>query len=231
VARDDAGNKGLQAAVGSHFSSLGGTIEPIAPYSATTVDFSALMISLRLKVQSLSAVHGIENVGVYLASFDEGVLLMHQAAADTLLASVHWYGGDGIVMSNALLQDSIAAGFAIATGFFAPTFGLPNTPHPDLQEVSGKIKEMTGLNADAFALAAYDAMWVIALTLAGYPEIPDDINSIKNAFVTRSENYIGITGPAYLDNNGDRSSGSFDYYGITLLDGNYKWKFLGKKTL
>ena len=39
LARDDAGNKGLQQRIGNSFSAFGGTIEAMTPYATTVTDF------------------------------------------------------------------------------------------------------------------------------------------------------------------------------------------------
>jgi hypothetical protein len=71
-------------------------------------------------------------------------------------------------------------------------------------------------------------MWVLAKTIANHPNSMDDFDKIKTAFVTEANQHYGITGPVVLNANGDRSTGSFDYYGIVLEAGTYRWKLVGK---
>jgi ABC-type branched-subunit amino acid transport system substrate-binding protein len=77
-------------------------------------------------------------------------------------------------------------------------------------------------------LAAYDAVWVIAKTATAMPVTNTSYDLTKKVFNVESSKYFGITGPVLLNAAGDRSSGSFDYWGIVLEGGSYKWKLVGK---
>lgn len=228
LARDDAGNKGLQQSVGAAFTALGGSVIATTPYAINLTNYSALLSTLKASLQQQTARLGSDKVAVYLASFDECVGLFKQASADPVFSAVTWYGGDGIVLSPALTADAQAAAFAAATQFFAPNFGLPLQPHPNLLSLGAAIKAKTGIDPDAYSFAAYDAMWVIAKTVVSFPATNIDFEKLKQVFRTEADQYYGITGPLLLNANGDRSSGSFDYWGIVLEGGSYTWKLVGK---
>jgi branched-chain amino acid transport system substrate-binding protein len=228
LSRDDEGNKGLQTNVGKAFVALGGQVDAIAPYSTSISDYSSLLSTLKSKLQNYIGAQGTAKVAVYLASFDECVTLFKQAATDPIFSSVQWYGGDGVVLSAALTADNQAAEFASATKFIAPNFGLPALAHPDLSTISSAIKTATSIEPDAYALAAYDAVWVIAKTVTAMPATGATYELTKKVFNIESSKYFGITGPLLLNAAGDRSTGSFDYWGIVLENGSYKWKLVGK---
>jgi branched-chain amino acid transport system substrate-binding protein len=228
LSRDDAGNKGLQQSVGASFAALGGQVDAINPYATTLTDYTNLLNQLRIKIQQHSATVGADNVAVYLASFDECKTIFEQAATDPIFSSVNWYGGDGIVLSSVLLMSNTACDFATTTHFFAPNFGLPLTPNPKLAAIQNAIRTNTGYEPDAYTLAVYDAMWVIAKTISSYENINQDFSKLKLDFANESNQHYGITGPVVLNANGDRDSGSFDYYGIVWEGGVYKWKLVGK---
>jgi branched-chain amino acid transport system substrate-binding protein len=228
LSRDDEGNKGLQQSVGKAFTALGGQTDALTPYSTISPNITSLLSALKSRLQTHIAAQGADKVSVYLASFDEGADIMAQAALDPIFASVKWYGGDGIVLSAALTSNAQASAFAAAVEFIAPNFGLPATVHPDLARVSAAIQAKTGLLPDAYALAAYDAVWVIARTVESTRTSGNDYTTVKNIFQTESAKYFGITGQTLLNAAGDRSSGVFDYWGITFEAGKYKWVFKGK---
>jgi branched-chain amino acid transport system substrate-binding protein len=228
LSRDDAGNKGLQEVVSSVFTTLGGTAEVVTPYSASTTDFSGLLETVKAKIQQFNAARGPSQVGVYIASFDECADLFAQASDDPVLSSVQWYGGDGVTLSSALTSNAAAAKFAIATKFIAPSFGLPEQAHPDQAAIATQIKTKTNLEPDAYALAVYDAVWVLARTLSDLPENKRDFTRVKELFAKEANQFNGITGPIVLNAAGDRNAGSFDYWGITLENNTYSWKFVGK---
>ena len=227
LSRNDAGNIGLQTNVGTSFTSLGGQVDAISPYATTITDFTAIIQQLRTKIQQYTSTYGASQVGVYIASFDECVTLFRQAENDPILTSVNWFGGDGMVQSQQLLSDVNARNFAVTTGFFAPNFGLPLQPHPDLNRINNAIQSATGIVPDAYALSVYDAMWVLARTISNYPGVLNDYTQLKSDFTQEANQHFGITGPVLLNANGDRNLGSFDYWGIVNQNGNYLWKVVG----
>jgi len=228
LARDDAGNKGLQRAVASKFAALGGTSTSLSPYATTQTDFSTLLATLKPILQSAISTAGASKVGIYLGSFDECVQLFQQASADPIFASVRWFGGDGVVLSAALTANAQAASFAAATKFFAPTFGLPMQAHPDLARVVSYIKSKSGIEPDAYGLSAYDATWVIANTIINNQSTTQNFSDLLTVFKQESKYFYGLSGPLQLNDAGDRSNGSFDYWGIELQNGSYAWKWVGK---
>ena len=229
VSRDDVGNIGLQNSVKTAFDAKAGTtIEYITPYATTTTDYTALLNDIKARITTLSATYGDTAVGVYLASFDEAVDIFNQASSDTVLKSVNWYGGDGFIKSNAILSSTSACDFAIATSYYAPEFGLPVSAQSKWQPLSSAILSRCGQQADAYAIAAYDAMWVIARTVEANNGVPADAANLRNSFVAQSAQFNGATGSISLNANGDRSNGSFDYWGLQKVNGVYSWKFVKK---
>ncbi len=228
LARDDLGNKGLQNSIGSIFTGIGGSIDAIPPYANNQSDFTAILATLKSKILQQTQSIGANQVGVYLASFDECAALFEQASPDPVFSSVHWFGGDGVVFSNALISNPKAASFAEVTQFFVPNFGLPQMPNPGLAAVAAAIKSKTGTDPDAYALSVYDAMWVIAKTEAAFPKQPNDFSVLKSVFISEADRYYGITGPVSLNDAGDRSVGSFDYWAIATVAGSFKWRLIGK---
>lgn len=228
VARDDAGNKGLQTSTGAAFTALSGTVDATTPYSSTTTDFTALLAEIKAAIQLHKTTHTTSQIAVYLASFDECVALFQQASADPELSSVRWYGGDGTALSTALTANSTAADFAIATRYFAPAVGLPAQAASKWQPLSDKIKARTGITPDAFALAAYDALWVIALSYNAFPYTAPDFAKLRAEFVAQAGKYYGATGATMLNAAGDRAVGAYDYWGITKEGSSYKWAMVGK---
>lgn len=228
IARDDAGNKGLQTATGAAFTTAGGEVQALVAYGTAVTDFSTQIAAIKAQITALTTTYGVGKVAVYLASFDECVDLFKQAATDPVLSSVRWYGGDGVALSAALIADPAAADFAIATNFFTPTFGLPDAYKTAWEPLIARIKAKTGIDPDAFGIAVYDAMWVIAKTVEAGNGVPANLDDLESLFVTQANAYTGATGPTNLDTFGDRATGSFDYFGIEKAGGVYQWKLVGK---
>ena len=95
------------------------------------------------------------------------------------------------------------------------------------QPIAERIKRSTGIEADAFALAAYDAMWVIAYSLEKTNGTVADYTNLKTVFAQQSNTYNGVTGTTALDSFGDRSSGAFAYWGLKKSGTTYTWTMTG----
>lgn len=222
VWRDDAGNAGLEVATRARISSLGGTVLEGVRYGATTHDFSTVVATLQAQVKQAIAQEGAARVAVYLAGFDEAASLFASADDDPLLGSVRWYGSDGVAQSEALLANAQAAAFAMHTGYPNPIFGRDEGARDIWEPLVQRIRERTNLEPDAFALAVYDAVWVVA---RGYiaSGAPQEIEKLKQAIATAAASGYGATGWMVLNEAGDRRYGDFDFWAIRMVDGGPRW--------
>ena len=221
--RNDAGNNGLHDSVQSAFQSLGEAVTPGYCYEPTTTDFSAATAAVAAQV---GATANPSTTAVYLAAFDEVVNVFQSAQGNATLSATAWYGSDGVALSAALLADSTAAAFAANAGYPNPIFGLDDALQSKWQPISDAIEARTGITPDAFALSAYDALFVVqrALQNSGGTKI---FGNFKAAFVNEANAYVGITGSTALDSAGDRLNGNFDFWAVRLENGSYDWVRIG----
>jgi branched-chain amino acid transport system substrate-binding protein len=228
--RNDAGNNGLHDSVKAAFENIGGTVTAGFQYQTTTADFSAATASVASQIQSLVAAGADPNsVAIYFAAFDEAVGVFHSASANTTLSSTRWYGSDGVALSAVLIGDANAADFAAGVYYPNPTFGLDDALQNLWQPVANAIEARTGITPDAFALSAYDALFVVerALRVTGNLK---DFASFKSAFVDAANSYSGITGSTALDAAGDRLSADFDFWAVRQVSGTFNWVRIGAYT-
>jgi branched-chain amino acid transport system substrate-binding protein len=222
VWRNEEGNAGLAAATRARFSQLGGAVLEGVSYSPATEDFGPTLAALRSQLDQATAQHGADRAAVYLAGFDEVVLLFQRAARDPVLDAVRWYGSDGVALSEALIGSPEAAAFAMRTGYPNPTFGRDEGARDIWEPLSERIRERTGLEPDAYALAVYDAVWVVA---RGYVAsgATTDIERLKRAFTTAAASGFGATGWTVLNEAGDRRYGDYDFWAICLEGDIPRW--------
>jgi branched-chain amino acid transport system substrate-binding protein len=228
--RNDAGNNGLHDSVKAAFENIGGTVTSGFQYQPTTTDFSAATASVASQIQSLVTAGADPNsIAIYLAAFDEAVGVFHSAAANSTLSSARWYGSDGVALSAALTDDASASAFAASAYYPNPTFGLDDALQELWQPVANAIEARTGITPDAFALSAYDALFVVerALRVTGNLK---NFASFKSAFVDAANAYSGVTGSTALDSAGDRLNADFDFWAVRLTNGNYGWARIGAYT-
>ncbi|MFZ0915709.1 MAG: ABC transporter substrate-binding protein [Candidatus Udaeobacter sp.] len=222
--RNDAGNNGLHDSVQTRFQAFGGTVTSGFRYEPTTTDFSAAIASVASQVENLIADgRDPSTVAVYLAAFDEVVDVFHSAQGNTTLSNTAWYGSDGVALSGALTADSSAAAFAASVDYPNPIFGLPEALRNEWEPVANAIQARTGIAPDAFALSAYDGLFVVQRALNDVKQRNQNFDNFKAAFVRNADHYQGVTGSMALDAAGDRLNGDFDFWAVRLEDGTYIW--------
>ena len=225
--RNDAGNNGLHDSVQSAFQLQGGTVEPGYQYEATTSDFSVATGAVASQIDNLIG-GGTDpsTIGVYLAAFDEVVDVFHSAQGNATRSNTAWYGSDGVALSAALTGDSTAAAFAASVGYPNPIFGLPDALQNEWQPVADAIQARTGITPDAFALSAYDALFVVQHALEDVGDLRNFTN-FKTAFVNEANTYEGVTGSTAFDAAGDRLNRDFDFWAVRPQNGSYGWMRIG----
>ena len=223
IGRMDLGNEGLQIATRRLFEAAGGVVRTGVRYGTDVKDFSAVLRSLSMQVSQAVAERGSRNVAIYLTAFDEVADLFSQAQGNAVLESVKWYGSDGVVLSAALLGNAQAARFAAKVDYPNPTLGLNPAAQPKWLPLSQRVKQQIGNEPDAFALAAYDAFWVIALFHVLKDETRRAVYS--NEVLPRvADLYFGATGWTRLNEAGDRKYGDYDFWAIREVNGALAWK-------
>ena len=218
--RADAGNTGLHDSTKRSFEAAGGVFGAGVSYDPTTSNFTPLVATLGAAVRTARSQNPNAHIAVYLASFEEAALIFNAARLDHDLSMVRWYGGDGVVQSQALLNSTAAAEFGAMTAFTAPNVGLDESLRDRWEPLSNEIKAKVGFQPDAYALNVYDAAWVAALATVESRYRTD----VRAAFVRNVQRYWGVTGPTALDDNGDRKIGNFDFWTIKDTAGTLDWE-------
>jgi branched-chain amino acid transport system substrate-binding protein len=220
--QDDAGNADLAGATRAGFTALGGTVLEGVQYGAATQDFAATVAALRTQVEQAIDQQGAARVAVYLAAFGEVVQLFASAEHDPVLGAVNWYGGNGTARLDVLRGDTRAAEFAIRVGYPSAIYGLDEGARDIWEPLAARIRARASLDPDGYALAAYDAVWVVARAYVA-SGATQDIERLKQAFITAAASGYGATGWTVLDEAGDRRHGDFDFWALRMEDGAPRW--------
>ncbi len=226
--RNDVATLGLQTNFTSSFTALGGTVVSAGSYPVNTTDFTSTINDVRAGILSLSTSYNRNEIGVYYPSFNEAILFFHQAATDSVLSSVNWYGGVGFIKAPGLLVDTPAAAFAYTTHYFSPEPALPNATQSDWSSLKAAIQSRCGIEPDFYAFASYDALMVMAQLIEQKNGFLSNGPGLQQDFYTLCNQSTGTTGPITLDVSGDRSSGVFNYWGLGLDSSGYYWTNFGQ---
>lgn len=223
VWREDPGNADLAKAIRASFWERGGRVLGGTSYARTTTSFAPTIAALRAELQRVTKQVAPAHVAVYLAGFDEVAGLLAAAQDDPLLSSVRWYGSDGAAHATSLIENGKAARFATAVGYPNPVFGLEEGARDVWAPLVERIRARTGTEADAFSLAVYDAVWVLARGYVASGGASLSIDQLKSAFMTAASTHYGATGWAVLNAAGDRKYGDFDFWAIRMQGGAPQW--------
>jgi branched-chain amino acid transport system substrate-binding protein len=220
--RDDPAGRGLETATRESFTALGGAVLDGVRFGTAPEDLAATVAALREQVDRAIARHGAERLAIYLVAFNEVVEVFGRADTDPVLGSVPWYGSDATAQLDALIRDDRAAEFAVRSGFPNPLFGMEEGAREVWEPVIARILASTDQEADARAVAVYDAVWTVA---RGYiaSGATRDIDRLKHAVTTAAAFGYGATGWTALDEAGDRRHGDFDFWAIRMEEGAPQW--------
>jgi branched-chain amino acid transport system substrate-binding protein len=224
MARNDIWGVDLAQRTGVEFQALGGTVLANVAYSTTATNYTNALTTLSNAVAGATAA----NTAVLTASFDETTDIFLQASAFPSLATVKWYGGDGSSQNERLAANKKAAAYAAARGFTCPIEHVFISHSPQKNSipklvVRDEIREAYNGTPALYAYPAWDILWIIATSLTNTDWSTDAV-VLRNAVISGSDNYIGMSNFMGLDANGDRKYG--DYAFFTLAQGSssaYLW--------
>ena len=212
--RNDAGNQGLSDTVRATGPTEGATVSDGYRYEPDTTDFTTALQAITTQIDDAVAAVGADHAAVYLAGFEETAKALAAAKSTPALAGVRWYGGDGSAQATALLDDEDAAAFAETVhGYPSPLVALPADRATKDAALIKLISKKAKAPADAFTLAAYDALNVAATTLATTGPKADGA-SLREVFTHAADGYEGVTGTIELDAAGDRTTAPYAFWSI-----------------
>lgn len=224
VWRGDAWGDGLAASSKDRLSQLGIQTVGEIRYSPEAVEFSAEASDLAAKVEAAANQYGKENVGVLLDAFAEAVVFLQASAQHQILGEVKWFGSDGTANLAELVKDPIAAAFAVKTNWINPIFGPLDSPK--VTGITEYVRGDLGRTPDAYAYAAYDVVWVLALAM--HQTQSTDPTVIKPAIEPVLGSYFGALGLIVLNEGGDLATSNYQLWVIREIEpGTYDWVPIG----
>ncbi len=222
--RGDPWGDGLASTTKSIFKELGGIVDEGIRYPEDTADFSSFVESLANRVNSyLEQGYTTDDIAILLISFDEVQQIFQTASQYDILGEVKWYGTDGTALNSKIIEDPVAAAFAVKVKFSNTIYSAGFSEKAEM--LRERLRAKLGETPDSYAITAYDAVWLIGLTIQFTQEYDGEV--IKNMLPKVAEIYYGVTGWAKLDENGDRAQADYEIWEPVVSNGNYEWKLVG----
>lgn len=208
--RGDIWGDGLHDSIFSEFTRIGGTVDEGIRYFPDTTMFPIEISFLAQKVQHHVDSIDAEKIGVLIIGFQEYVQIIYSASQYDILDNVRWFGSPGITETSQMVNDPTLKEFSERTQFTAIQFGASYSSEYD--KVKNRIELEIGRSASIYAFTAYDAVWIIGLTILETQS--DDVSTVKAKFPEIAENYSGVIGSTKLNNAGDLATANYDIVGI-----------------
>lgn len=224
VYRNDDWGSGLADAIKQHFTRAGGVVADEIPYDPQATNFANIVEQVKNDVESLMK-QGIppSEIGVDILSFEEAANILELASKYEVLKQVKWYGSDGSVLSQVVIQSPDAAAFAAAVKWpNTVTFSLTNKTG----ELFCRIKQRIGYSPDPYSLIAYDSVWVLALAIerAGGPNA--SVDAVAQAIPEVLKDYVGVSGKIVINEYGDRAASDYGVFDVVKTQSGYEWKLV-----
>jgi ABC-type branched-subunit amino acid transport system substrate-binding protein len=199
---------------------------PIPPTHPNVKDYAAQVNELSSDVAELGA---DQHTVVVMAVWEgEDLNILRHAAADKSLSSVGWL--TAVIYPS--LQEGKFAGESVTNLPNARSFALAHNlwgqeDHPPSNDLVARLwtqaKKELGREPRFEHVYVYDAVQVMAraILLAGTLDGATIAARIPDA----AQGYQAATGVIRFDENGDRSSGNLDYYGLYKAGGRYEYRY------
>ena len=213
VYRDDVWGRGLAAATGDAFRSLGGVLDEGIKYPTNLDIFPAEAERLSNIVHRYAEDYERGQIAVLLFGFSEAAGFFNSASHYLNLREVQWVGTEASISDHTIVDNLRRSTFASDVGFTAPVVTVPENPVN--ARVSDHIEEATGSAPNHYAYTAYDAVWVLGLSIQYAGSTQAD--AVREALPATGFSYTGATGHIRLNLAGDLDVS--DYEILSLRDG------------
>ena len=217
VWRNDAWGQGLHDALVTSFTA--GTIVEGISYNPEGSEFSAETSLLADAVQKQVDDLGSDKVGVVYIGFGEAIPFFQSSSAHDVLKNVLWFGSDGSAKLSEFIDDPITLQFATDTLFTAVVVSSGKNAASD--SVDAAVEAELGSIPTAYASSAYDAIWLLGLSMESAQST--DVDVLTEIIPKVAAGHTGALGPLILNDNGDLAQANYEMWTVA----NDNWIYTG----
>jgi branched-chain amino acid transport system substrate-binding protein len=218
--RGDTYGDGLKSSTEQAFKRLGGGVDAGVRYNPEVKEFTTETAALADKVRAAISAHGKDRTAVHLIAFEEAVTFFNEAAKQSVLKEIRWYGSDGTALSGGVADDAVSAQFSKDTKFLNTIFAP--TRSDIFNRVRDTVKSQVGREPDSYSYTMYDILWVLTQSIL-MANAYDPV-AVKELLPTAAGAYFGASGWTVLNAAGDRKTGDYDIWIIETVGDKNEWK-------
>lgn len=190
---------------------------PVEYSDPPPTDFTPYIAIMEGTVNQLIKKYGSSNVAVVAFSYEEVYTMLSQVKSQSPLLTVRWLGCDGTAKSRRItdIPDKVNK-----VGMYSTLF---DSRGPSFDKLNKTYHERFGRDIYQYALDAYDAEWVLALSyseiygkLGKYDadEMATNIPKVTEEYSKGTYGVTTVSGYIKLDEFNDRASGDYAIWGV-----------------
>ena len=218
---------GLANATMNRFVALGGHTEAEVQYPSTASDFTPSLTTAASEYQSAVAKYGASSVAVVAIGYQEvGQMLIQAKSSFPNLLAATWYGSDGEAQNTDFSNSTSSVAPISAQVKLISTIGQsPSATAKTNAFVAEFTAAAPGQTPDSYAINAYDATWVAALSVLAAGQ--NNGQAIQKALPGVASSYFGASGWTNLQPSGDEAPVGYDIYKVQTVSGTTQWVLAG----
>ncbi|MEM1517487.1 MAG: hypothetical protein QXW88_08195, partial [Thermofilum sp.] len=156
---------------------------------------------------------------VIMISFeDDGVNIIRLMSRNPVFSGVVLFGTDGSALSSKFIEE---VGEEILKFGGNPSTNYVPASNQLQQNFIRVYRSLYGENPDVYSMNAYDAVWLIALSVILTGSYDGEI--IARTLPLVAQHYYGVTGYIPLDENGDRAYGDYGIFEVRRGPEGLQW--------
>lgn len=199
----------LWRAMADTFVTYGGIIDQGIRHTHSDIPSKVEMLAQR--VQHNLEIHDSDvNVAVLLISDDEDTHILESALLHDALHTVQWFGDEYTTKSPTLVQNSTVSSFLESVNY--TSIQMAKTHNAQHDRIKEMIFEQYNVSPGAFVYTAYDAVWILGMSILQADTA--NITSISKVLPNVAYNYTGIMGDMTLDVSGDMVPNDYTLWSI-----------------
>lgn len=207
VNRGDTWGDGLVGGVAELFD---GEIIELFRYNPDAVDFSVEASILDEDIGRLVEEHGADKVGVLYIGTNEFILMIQQMSLYDNIDDVRWFSTNTQAGNSVLLDDPQVFEFVRDTQLTAVR-SIAETN--SLQKyVNDWVVERYGRTASIFTYPAYDAVWLLGMSIQQAQTI--DVDTLREVVPMVARTMLGSAGHLELSEAGDLANSSYEIWHV-----------------
>jgi len=213
---------GLANATIVRFEALGGHAAAEIQYATTATDFTPTLTTMQSEYNSAVSTYGASGVAIVAIGFQEvGNMLVQAKSGFPTLLGATWFGSDGESQNADFTNSTSAAAPISAQVKLISTIGEAPIATAATNAFVAEFNATTHTTPVSYAINAYDATWVAALTVLATGQ--NNGQAIQKAFASVAAHYFGASGWTQLQASGDEAPVGYDVYEVQTVNGITQW--------